>query len=603
MSLVINHNMMAMNAARNLGEIYDRLSTSTRRLSSGLRVGTAADDAAGLAIREMMRTEIATINQGIRNASDAISMIQTAEGAMSVIDEKLTRMKELAEQAATGTYTTAQREIINSEYQAMAAEIDRIANATDFNGVKLLDGSLATSHDGSGMKIHFGTGNSAAEDYYYINTGDVRATFATGLRVGNSDPRDTIRTTGLNGVSQTSPINQGKGLDPTTVTDGYFGIRYTQDFDAEQVGQESWQVYGYIQVDVSRDSINDIVQQINKGAQATGTMNVGAVFADQAEMDLAFLTINGNILRFSTAGEPDESTFSASGATGTIMIGTGGALPGSATELATAISAYMNKFAEEVGVYGAQQGTTLHFFAHEFGINGNDIATHTSSTKMTMNQINLEDGGKKVLTATAFYDVRTNEYELQIQMNVGGEKNQVQTFGFSSIGQTASNATIMGGTINGVLMDTASGTDWMGRMNVYNNTTITDGKLNTLSLLDQLNEWLQPQNGSGTTDWDGADVLTQSNAQRSLAALDEAVLKKDTVRAQLGSIQNRLENTITNLQIQAENLQAAESRISDVDVATEMTEFTRNNIMAQAATAMLAQANSLPQLALQLISG
>ncbi|MCA1988296.1 MAG: flagellin, partial [Desulfarculus sp.] len=207
MSLVVNHNLMAMNAARNLSTIYGRLATSTQRLSSGLRVNSAADDAAGLAIRELMRSDISVLNQGIRNASDAISMIQTAEGAMSVIDEKLIRMKELAEQAATGTYTTAQREIMNSEYQAMAAEIDRIANATDFNGVKLLDGSLSNGHAGSGMKIHFGTGNSSAEDYYFIKMADMRATQATGLRVGNSDAREVWRSLTLNATSQTSYLS------------------------------------------------------------------------------------------------------------------------------------------------------------------------------------------------------------------------------------------------------------------------------------------------------------------------------------------------------------------------------------------------------------
>ncbi|MDR1111147.1 MAG: flagellin, partial [Deltaproteobacteria bacterium] len=134
MSLVINHNMMAMNTARTLSNTYGRLNASVQRLSSGLRINSAADDAAGLAIRELMRADIATMQQGVRNIADAISMIQTADGGMAVIDEKLTRMKELAEQAATGTYTTLQREIINSEYQAMAAEIDRIATATNFNG-------------------------------------------------------------------------------------------------------------------------------------------------------------------------------------------------------------------------------------------------------------------------------------------------------------------------------------------------------------------------------------------------------------------------------------------------------------------------------------
>jgi flagellin len=295
MSLVVNHNLMAMNATRNLNASYSRLATSTRRLSSGLRVGTAADDAAGLAIRELMRSDIATMNQGIRNANDAISLIQTADGALQVIDEKLIRMKELAEQAATGTYDSIQRLMIESEYQQMASEITRIANATDFNGIKLLDGTLSGSHDGSGivsrgeLKIHFGTGNDSAEDYYFISIGNATA---SALGIGNQSALDA-----------------------------------------------------------------------------------------------------------------------------------------------------------------------------------------------------------------------------------------------------------------------------------------------------------------------GHDVSTQQNAQHTLMAINDAIVSKDNIRAHLGAMQNRLENTITNFQIQAENLQAAESRISDVDVATEMTEFVRNQILTQAAVAMLGQANSLPQMALRLISG
>jgi len=294
MSLVINHNLMAMGAARYLGQSYSRLSVSVQRLSSGLRINSAADDAAGLAIREMMRTDIRVLNQGVRNANDAISLIQTADGALSVIDEKLTRMKELAEQAATGTYTSTQRLIMDSEYQAMASEISRIAMATDFNGVKLLDGSLSgtgvSSGPGDQMKIHFGTGNSSAEDYYYIR---IDAATASALGVGN-----------------------------------------------------------------------------------------------------------------------------------------------------------------QIGVGMA-----------------------------------------------------------------------------------------------------------------------------------------------------GYTISTQSAAQAALESLDNAVLSKDNIRANLGAISNRLSNTISNLSIQAENLQAAESRISDVDVASEMTEFVRNQTLVQAAVAMLAQANALPQLALQLIQG
>ena len=184
MSLVINNNLMAMNSARNLGNHFGRLETSTRRLSSGLRITQASDDAAGLAIRELMRAEVSSLQQGIRNANDAISLIQTADGALSGIDEKLIRMKELAEQAATGTYTDGQRLIIDSEYQAMASEITRIANATDFNGIYLLNGNLS----GTGLTVHFGTGNDAAEDKYDVTINTCTASaLGVGLASGTGD--------------------------------------------------------------------------------------------------------------------------------------------------------------------------------------------------------------------------------------------------------------------------------------------------------------------------------------------------------------------------------------------------------------------------------
>ncbi|EPR44363.1 flagellin domain protein [Desulfovibrio sp. X2] len=190
MSLVINHNMMAMTASRNLSTAYGHLSTSVNRLSSGLRINTAADDAAGLAIRELMRSDISALNQGVRNANDAISLIQTADGALQVIDEKLIRMKELAEQAATGTYNSDQRLIIDSEYQAMASEITRIASATDFNGIHLLNGHLSSStFSGAGLestgklKVHFGAGNDSSEDYYYVQIGTSTAS-ALGVGLG-----------------------------------------------------------------------------------------------------------------------------------------------------------------------------------------------------------------------------------------------------------------------------------------------------------------------------------------------------------------------------------------------------------------------------------
>jgi flagellin len=180
MSLVINNNLMANMALRNFATTYEDLAESVNKLSSGLRVNSADDDPAGMAVRELMRLDIAAYGQGIRNAQDAISMLQTFDGAAQTIDEKLTRMKELAEQAATGTYTTAQRQNMNDEYQAMLDEIERIANQTDFNGIKGLNSATGS------LDIHFGPGSSASEDYITISLADMTSAAGTGLSLAGT---------------------------------------------------------------------------------------------------------------------------------------------------------------------------------------------------------------------------------------------------------------------------------------------------------------------------------------------------------------------------------------------------------------------------------
>lgn len=147
--LTIKNNVMAMNTSRHLSRSYEALASSVEKLSSGLRINTAKDDAAGLAVRELMRADIVALQQGARNAQDGISLLQTMEGAMQTIDDMLVRMKQLAEQAATGIYSTAQRTIMDNEFDEIAAEINRLAGSTDFNGIGMLDNSAAVS-------IHFG---------------------------------------------------------------------------------------------------------------------------------------------------------------------------------------------------------------------------------------------------------------------------------------------------------------------------------------------------------------------------------------------------------------------------------------------------------------
>jgi flagellin len=187
--LAIKNNLMAVNAARNLGNSYDALARSVERLSSGLRINTAKDDAAGLAVRELMRADIAMLQQGVRNTQDGISMLQTMEGAMGVIDEALIRMKQLAEQAATGSYSTAQRTIMNAEFEQMASEIDRIAQATSFNGATMLD-----SASGS-ITFHIGQRADGTDDTITVDAVNMRV--ASGLLIDSS----TIDITGTSSAS------------------------------------------------------------------------------------------------------------------------------------------------------------------------------------------------------------------------------------------------------------------------------------------------------------------------------------------------------------------------------------------------------------------
>ncbi len=167
--LAIKNNIMAENAARQLGQSYDALAQSIERLSSGLRINSAKDDAAGLAVRELMRADIAMIKQGARNAQDGISMLQTMEGAMAVIDEALIRMKGLAEQAATGSYSTQQRRIMDNEFQELASEIDRIAQRTEFNETAMLSSASGTQN------IHFGVDSGGTASEVAVTSVDVTA--------------------------------------------------------------------------------------------------------------------------------------------------------------------------------------------------------------------------------------------------------------------------------------------------------------------------------------------------------------------------------------------------------------------------------------------
>ena len=856
MSLSINNNVMAVNAARSLSKTYGKLSASVQRMSSGLRVNSAADDAAGLAIREIMRADISAAQQGMRNAADGISMIQTADGALSIIDEKLTRMKELAEQAATGTYTTVQRDIINSEYQAMAAEIDRIANSANFNGVKLLDGSVSNIHGGSCLKIHFGVSNSAAEDYYFVNIGDARATSSTGLKVGGDAKNDIwgqgaassapgggsgCCTAGFSSLNDQAGFISGQSFA--------FGYNWDWQQDDDQELLSPRYLAGRYAVN-SSDSLQDLINKVNQGSQsrvgikidgdALGRTIFGGSLTSLCIGDEAYVFASSNVLMTGAAGNQTFSTTTAK-ANAAYNAGIGYSNAGTATfvfnetdylarqglnnlgkatgqvpgnkrnglELSDDSEDYIKnvvapQFQDEIDAFAAASwqanrveiGGISHSrativnnawnniqsqipanafnssgeivsglsFTVSTGIYGNfsnvnnprgvfsndpvlinelglteltlKFTTNTTGLGPLPTTLTLETGTGQHLGSLSTADPLTQPikqadfqaaclsglrqaFSSTSQMieltNKGAylgtptvETGHIQVEVVSSVHPlTLQNkeATLMRRDANGnfgaeglaetinlngnskfwAMMDqddpdmlyifareggdnnsmlaceagamephsqsalecfsffnvesgiwnefgtnfTLGGGDWASlkplQTRAYNGTEVWNLTLNGRDVGPERDLWIaghgdiitpgldqgiitgmdrdsfQEIQNADNAPWAGAEIRTQSSAQEALDILTEAIIKKDKIRADLGAMQNRLENTMTNLEIQTENLQAAESRISDADIAKEMTEFTKSNVLAQAAVSMLAQANSMSQLALSLL--
>lgn len=529
----INTNLSALETANRLSSHYGRLSTSVARLSSGLRINSAADDAAGLAIRELMRSDVAAFFQGVRNANDAISLLEVADGALAIIDEKLIRMKELAEQAATGTYNSTQRLMINSEFQAMASEIDRIANATDFNGIKLLDGTLTGDHDGSGlvskgkMKIHFGAANDSAEDYYYVEIAD-------------------CSTTGL-----------GLRKEAMQVTPGYY-----KWLKGAKIDKDNMTLDFVIQGGTAGYGESAFMTGLDYFALPTGLKEVS--IASNASKAAPFHKTHVCLFDkdgMQYTGPPImETTWSPiTSASGTHKSGV------TANWWNNISAADFLALGIEKGVFNADVTALVKSPDHDTLMNANN------------NYAEISAFGANLSTDTGI--------------------NEIGATTLSTGGATTEERYIID-ELNGEVLFFIGGHDNPGGgCNTY--TLSIQAKITP----DFLKFYNNLPDDEAFIPGSMVSVETQQKAQETLVTIQDAIIHKDKIRAHLGALQNRLENTATVLTIQSENLQAAESRISDADVATEMTIFVRNQILTQSAVAMLGQANSYPHMLLGLLQG
>lgn len=470
----INNNIAALNAYRNLNANQFATSKNLEKLSSGLRINRAADDAAGLAISEKMRSQIRGLKQSERNSMDGISLMQTAEGALQEVHAMLQRMRELAVQGANDTNTEYDRGQIQKEIDQLKLEVDSVSEKTEFNTRTLLNGSSA-----------------------------VLTTFKE------------ANTTNAANLTEFPMV-----MDPALKSGDY------------------------------RLDIENKVEVVRITQPAAGIGAVADVkFADQtAKSALGEYTIN--IRNYDDTITPKGASVEVVGPDG---------IP-------------IDKKAVEVGV-GALAVVIGGLEIDVEKITGAGTAKVSMEMKANFSVFFKEDNAD-------FLDYERTEFNKEITTRNGVVRHGGLEFTFDSSIQTSDAAT--GNTTQFALINNALA--FQIGPNTNQNVMIDIPQLDTVRL-----------------GIENIDVTTQQGANKAIFTLDKAINILSDVRAKLGATQNRMEHTINNLQVTHENLTAAESRIRDADMALEMTEFTRNNIVNQAATAMLAQANQLPQGVLQLL--
>jgi flagellin len=482
MALVINTNVMSLNAQRNLSTSGSQLATSLQRLSSGLRINSAKDDAAGLAISDRMTTQISGLNQAARNANDGISLAQTTEGALQEVTNNLQRIRELAVQSANATNSSSDRNALDQEVQQRIAEIDRIASQTSFNGRKVLDGSFGGAT--------FQVGANVGETISLALTSSVKAT-AIGQVATDTGTVDlsTLFTTG--GSAATAAAYESGTITPADYSGGG-----AVTFTVTAPGGSAQTVT--LNTDMSGDTVADIATAIDGQLDATITVSE-----------------SGGQITFTAATAGAGSV--AIGGTNASFITTGGTNTAGAATVAGTAAAYT------VGTFSIQVGTATAV----------DVAGNYADQQAFADAINSQVSG-----VYASID-STNHLVLS-----SGEALTLSGAGATATGNASA---ALGGSLN------------------------------------------------------AQNVLSVNGANSTIQSIDAALTSVSTLRSTLGAIQNRFQSTINSLQGVSENLAASRSRILDTDFAAETAALTRAQILQQAGTAMVSQANQVPQNVLSLL--
>ena len=521
--MIINHNLMAMNTHRQLSINQSNASKSMEKLSSGFRINRAGDDAAGLAISEKMRGQIRGLKQAMRNAQDGISLIQTAEGALNETHAILQRMRELAAQSANDTNTDADRSEIQKEIDQLAKELTRIANDTEFNTQKLINGGIKAENLGE-LGFHIGA-NEGQRVFLGIEAMDAKTLQVSRDVVGAQLEAGAVQVTGVEvGASPGAALEDGASISVTAqlVTGGSATPAAKTAQNAAQLNAN----YG--------DTIGDFV-------------------------------LNGETITLTALGALDGSG------------GTPLTIDAIATALQTDINSVFN---------GTDHGGVQFTVSQDSG-----VLTITSTVDGASSVVDLSGSGT-VAEMLGFTDLDDAVYGSDAVADTvtitftDNNGHEVNVTGVATDATEVTGTDAFAGlklTVEGPLDDNLSATINI-QMEVSRSATFADGKVDEEAYAAA-----------------GIDVSSRDAANSALTTIQAAIDKVSAERSKLGAYQNRLEHTISNLGTSAENLQAAESRIRDLDMAEEIMVFTKNNILQQAATAMLAQANMAPQSVLQLL--
>ncbi|MBX9630136.1 MAG: flagellin [Burkholderiales bacterium] len=493
MALTINTNIPSLNAQRNLTTSQGALATALQRLSSGLRINSARDDAAGLAISERLTTQIRGLDQARRNANDGVSLAQTAEGALTQTGEILQRIRELSIQSANATNSATDRKALNDEVNQLIQEVNRVANTTTFNGLKILDGT----YQGQQFQVGANANETIGVSVQGATANDLKNNTIALQSAADNDGLGTV-TTAANTAAA------GNGVNAQTLT------------IAGASGSSAVSVAANDQASTIAASINAIVGSTGVAAKATTTATINTLSASGT---LSF-TINGG----------GTATSISAQVTTTDM---------------TALAAAINDVSGKTGV------------------------TATLSADKTSVVVKQSEG--KDITIEGFTNSAGGT--IQVDGSATAATNEALTSGAADSARIAGEVTL--NADQGFTAVSNGGTDV-----IINGATTTASSASLLS---------------------SVDISTVAGANSAIDIIDASLAQVSRMRASLGAIQNRFINTIANLQTTSENLSASRSRVRDADFAAETAALTRAQILQQAGTAVLAQANAIPNNVLSLL--